>query len=505
MIDRIRSQLSLLAYRVWRFTIILPWLLAAQIARLLYGFRVEGMEHVPTKGPFILAIHEHSPISMFVSGFVSASVMSRLLDAGPISTMSYMHEELFALSLFRKLRQRKAREKFGALLPRSAGNLAMSLLDGYRVLREGGLVVLNPEGDLPWDGRPLPIGGALSWLALHSGAPVVPALCSPGAYDIWPRWKPLPHLRGNLTLKIGAPITLTSAPRSTCTDAELAAGTAHLRAEFNRLHYDGAGVEAWMGTPTRHGQPIQFSPVATLQAGRQAPQDGKTPNHRRELALLLWRCPVCRTEDSLRHEHPWFRPDVLTCLACGTGWQVRRQPGRDFRLKVLTGPQDLLGVEMGLAAWFDEMKREFSLVARQVNGVGLLAGEQVYLEAPNVQLKPHQPTALLDGWPEREAPRVQPHGRPQLASWANIGSGRLLLTSHRLLWQNAHTEVDFFWPTTMAVYLWMQNTLGIRYGAAPYHFTLGKEAGLKWLSYANTLAQEAAQRRGSQSTTSNPE
>lgn len=505
MISRIRSRLNVLAYRIWRFMIMLPWMLAAQVARLLYGFRVEGLEHIPAKGPFILAIHEHSPISMFVSGFVSASVMCRLLDAGPISTMSYMHEELFALGMFRKLRQRKAREKFGALLPRSAGNLAMSLLDGYRVLREGGLVVLNPEGDLPWDGRPLPMGGAVAWLALHSGAPVVPALCSPGAYDIWPRWKLLPSLHGNLSLKIGAPITLTNTPRNRCTDLELTAGTAHLRAEFDRLHYNGDGVEAWMGAPTRNGQPIQFSPLTTPQTVWQPPQNGKIPPHRRGLAQLLWRCPVCRTEDSLHHKRRWTRFDIVSCSACGVHWEMRRQPGKDFRLKIVGGPQELLDVEMGLAAWFDEMQREFTPIVRQVNGVKLMPGELVYLEAPSVQLKPHQPTALLNGWSDREAPRLQPRGQPQLASWANIGDGRLLLTSHRLLWANSNKEVDFFWPTTTAVYLWMQNTLGIRYGAAPYHFALGHETGLKWLSYANALAQEAARRRGNRSTIADPD
>jgi hypothetical protein len=77
------------------------------------------------------------------------------------------------------------------------------------------------------------------------------------------------------------------------------------------------------------------------------------------------------------------------------------------------------------------------------------------------------------------------------------------LTSHRLLWQNAQRELDFFWPETTAVYLWLQNTLGIRYGAAPYRFGLDQEVGLKWLTYAGTLAQEAAQRRGRKLSTSN--
>ena len=47
-----------------------------------------------------------------------------------------------------------------------------------------------------------------------------------------------------------------------------------------------------------------------------------------------------------------------------------------------------------------------------------------------------------------------------------------------------------------AVSLWLINTLGINYGTAPYQFKLGSEAGLKWLTYAGTLARQAAERDG---------
>ena len=47
-----------------------------------------------------------------------------------------------------------------------------------------------------------------------------------------------------------------------------------------------------------------------------------------------------------------------------------------------------------------------------------------------------------------------------------------------------------------AVSLWLINTLGINYGTAPYQFKLGLEVGLKWLTYAGTLAGQAAERDG---------
>jgi len=220
------------------------------------------------------------------------------------------------------------------------------------------------------------------------------------------------------------------------------------------------------------------------------------------MALLLWRCPVCQTEDATVHDRRWFRPGALSCTACDTRWQIRREMGRDFRLKVVDGPPDLVGVEMGLSSWYDEMKRRFKPSPIAVTGVELLPDEVVYLQASDVPVVPHRPNALFDGWDEREAPQTQPHNPRELADWGPIGSGRLLITSHRLLWQSAQRQLEFRWSSATAVYLWLQNTLGIRYGSAPYRFPLGQEPGLKWLTYAGTLAHGAAEHDGRTVTTS---
>jgi hypothetical protein len=157
---------------------------------------------------------------------------------------------------------------------------------------------------------------------------------------------------------------------------------------------------------------------------------------------------------------------------------------------------------MALSTWYDEMRRNFRPSALSVSGVDLAPDEEVYLGANDVSLSPHRPNALFDGWTGREPPQTQPPGRPQLADWPSIGEGQLLLTNHRLLWQGPQGELDFEWSSVTAVYIWLMNTLGIRYGTAQYRFSLGREVGLKWLTHAGTMAKQAAGHEGHKVTTS---
>jgi len=171
-------------------------------------------------------------------------------------------------------------------------------------------------------------------------------------------------------------------------------------------------------------------------------------------------------------------------------------------LRVVDGPAELVGLDMALSTWYDEMKRGFKPSPIPVTDMDLLPDEQVYLRAQEVVLVTYRSSALFNGWTGREPPQAELPGRPQLADWASVGEGRLFLTSHRLLWQGPQGELDFRWSSITAVYLWLINTLGIRYGTAPYRFSLGQEVGLKWLTYAGTLAQKAAAQEGHKVTTS---
>jgi 1-acyl-sn-glycerol-3-phosphate acyltransferase len=479
-----------------RLLFIAPWHLAAGLFRLAYGFHVEGAEHAPRQGPFILAISEHSLIAMLVSGWIALVQFEEAFRRTPGNVVAYMQEELFALGFFRKAFSEKSAGKYAALVPHSAGRLAFNLLDGYKALQAGGIISLNPEGDMPWDGRPLPIRHALAWLALHTAAPIVPALCSPGAYDIWPRWQLLPSRRGNLVLHIGKPFKLTETPRAQVSERELEECSQFLAQQFIELRYGPKGIAGWMGAPRKNGV-VLTAPVKIAHVSVPLPANFKRlPMLKQGIAQVLWRCPICRTDDALFHKRPWFRTPTVECQVCGTRWKIQRVIGKDFRLQVIDGAPDLIGLEMSLAAWYDEMKKGFMLVPQKQADTPVAPGEHVYLQADGVKLLPYRPNALFETWDAREPPKTQLPGRHAMADWQSIGEGRLTLTNERMLWQSPQRELDFQWSSISSLTIWLINTLGVRYGTAPYRFDLGTENGLKWMTYAGTLAQRAAEKAG---------
>ncbi len=480
--------------------LIAPWRFVAFLLRILYGFHVKGASNLPERGPFILGLNEYSPLGFLTSGYISAVMLKKFLNEQGDNAVSYMQEELWRSSYFRDALGEQTEGYRYALAPHAAGQLTLGLLSGYRVLRRGGIVVLNPEGDMPWEGRPLPTGGAMAWLGLHAAVPVVPALCSVSCYDIWPRCQLTPYLTGRLFIKVGKPFKLTEVPREDVTEEEIKQATARVAAEFDRVRYGPGGLDEWIGPPTQNGKPV---PLLLLQLCRPRPAgDGHPPSLaripliRRGIAQTLWRCPICQTDDALVHERPFLRPQIVRCQACAARWQVRRISGRDFRLILVNGPPDLVGLDMALSTWYECMAREFRLSPLSVSGVDLLPGEQVYLEACDVPLLPYRPNPLFDGWTGREPPKKQTAGRRELADWKSLGNGRLLITSHRLLWAGAERELDFNWASVTAVYNWALNSLGIRYGTMMYRFGLGQENGLKWLTHTGTVARQAADRDG---------
>jgi hypothetical protein len=470
-----------------------PWTLANGLARLLYGFRVEGMDNLPSDGPYIVWITEPSLLGMIIGGYISIKVLKPELDKGT-DTLSFFHEELFRLAYFRNLENTAG--KYRPLVPHSAPQLAKGILDGYRVLLNNGIVIHNPQGDATWDGRPTAFGRIAAWLALRSAAPLVPILCTVGCYDIWPRWQRLPSRRGEFTLTIGEPLRLTDKPMERVTDEDIARAQAIIMETFTRIHYGPGGVAGWCGPVLHDGvevsEPVHLRPPSTLLA---AVPPSEVNTNRRGVAQLLWQCPVCRTNDALIHRRLLFRSETVSCQACGTLWDFQRVPAHDFRMRVLEGPPEVVGLDMSLSTWYEHMKRNFSPKPIQGAGVGLLPGEEVYLEAANVTLSPYLPNPLFDGWAAREAPGKQAD-RLEVASWESLGEGRLLVTSHRVLWQGEQREIDFLWSKVTAVSQYLQSTLALHYGAAKYRLRLGNEPVLKWLHHMGELAKEAGARQG---------
>ena len=501
---RLNELFGRLRDRLQQYLIIMPWSIVSFIMRIFYDFRVEGLQNVPSEGAYILLVNEFGMICFLLSGWGSIMVLKDRFFKSPDKVLSYMQEELFAFSYFKKSSEKGGINR--ALIPHSAGWLAFSLVEGYKVLRKGGIVSMNPEGDMPWDGRPLPIASGAAWLGLHTAAPVLPLVSSASAYDIWPRWRALPSLRGKIVLKFGEPFKLCEDAQDSITEQDLERANARIRTAFDELRYGSEGLAGWIGSPRLNGSPLEapfeLRTRPELVDIHHNPPKNNGPVWKRGIALVLWCCPICGTDDALIHQRPLLGPQKVVCLSCDTGWRVDREIGKDFRLEVIKGPTDLVGLNMALSTWYDEIRKNFRPSPLSVSGLGLIPNEEVYLELNDVALSPHKPNALFNGWSEREPPTTMTGGEMQLADWPSIGNGRLLLTNHRLLWQGSEKELDFKWSSVTAVYIWLFNTLGIRYGTAQYRFSLGQEVGLKWLTYAGTMAQESSKRNGQKVTTS---
>src|SRR2546425_3183387 len=125
-----------------------------------FRLRVEGAEHLPECGPYLVAANHHNYLDGVVLGVsvpapITFLVMPRVWRATPLHPAFHRHIGSIALTLHRA----------------DVGALRQALA----ALERGRVVGIFPEGPFSVSGRlerGLP-GGAL--LALHSGAPVVPA------------------------------------------------------------------------------------------------------------------------------------------------------------------------------------------------------------------------------------------------------------------------------------------------------------------------------------------
>ena len=73
-----------------------------------------------------------------------------------------------------------------------------------RILDEGHILFVFPEGTRSRDGVLQPARDGLALLALRTGAPVVP-LGIAGSHRVWPRGQRFPHPGGRVTVRVGAP------------------------------------------------------------------------------------------------------------------------------------------------------------------------------------------------------------------------------------------------------------------------------------------------------------
>lgn len=167
------------------------------LVRLFFRVRVEGLEHVPAKGPAILAFNH---VSLLDGPVLAIETAQRLRRASRF---------LVAAEFFRKPMAGWILRRSGQIPIRRGEADGTALDEAVATIRNGALAAVAPEGMINVDGAETlqRIRRGLARIALPTGAPIVPVGLW-GTQRRWPRsglkrsrpWRP------RLGLAFGPPI-----------------------------------------------------------------------------------------------------------------------------------------------------------------------------------------------------------------------------------------------------------------------------------------------------------
>ncbi|WP_448263121.1 lysophospholipid acyltransferase family protein [Microbacterium aurum] len=174
------------------------WVIAP-LARLIYRPRIEGRKNFPRKGAVILASNH----LFFIDSFVIPMAAPRPVRF--LAKSSYFDGK--------GVRGWFSREFFYAVgafpVQRGAGQAALDALDQQRRMLEAGWsTALYPEGTRSLDGRLYKGRTGVAFLALQTGAPVIPVGLV-GTNEIMPVGAKFPRLRPRVTVRFGEPLDLS--------------------------------------------------------------------------------------------------------------------------------------------------------------------------------------------------------------------------------------------------------------------------------------------------------
>jgi 1-acyl-sn-glycerol-3-phosphate acyltransferase len=176
-------------YWVLKWFVLGPWL------KLIFRPKVEGRGNVPDEGPAIIASNH---LSFSDSIFMPLMVKRKVTFVAKAEYFTGRGVKGFLIKTFFT--------GTGTIpIDRSGGRAAQAAIDtGLRVLREGRLFGIYPEGTRSPDGWLYRGKTGVARLALESGAPVIPVVML-NSDEIQPLGKVLPKIR-RVHIRFGAPL-----------------------------------------------------------------------------------------------------------------------------------------------------------------------------------------------------------------------------------------------------------------------------------------------------------
>ena len=174
---------------------LLKYIVLGPILKLIFRPLVEGREYLPDEGPAIIASNH---LSFSDSIFMPLQVKRRVTFVAK--------QEYFTGKGLKGLLIRTFFVGTGTIpVDRSGGRAAQAAIEtGLRVLREGHLFGIYPEGTRSPDGRLYRGKTGVARLALESGAPVIPVAML-NSDEIQPTGKVIPRIR-RVKIRFGPPL-----------------------------------------------------------------------------------------------------------------------------------------------------------------------------------------------------------------------------------------------------------------------------------------------------------
>jgi 1-acyl-sn-glycerol-3-phosphate acyltransferase len=203
------------------------------ILRRFFHFQVSGLDHLPTSGPFLVAANHANYLDGVVLGAalprqIVFLVMPRVYRATPLHP--YFHRQVGSIPI------ELARPDPGAI--RRA----------LRVLEDGGVVGIFPEGPFGHDGRLVRGQPGVALVAIRAGVPVVPAAITGTFHALAARRWHIPR-RVPIRVRFGRALRFTAPGRRPVTQGVREDVTARIMAEIAALLGDGGSVPASASAP----------------------------------------------------------------------------------------------------------------------------------------------------------------------------------------------------------------------------------------------------------------
>lgn len=185
------------------------------------GATIEGDEHVPASGAYVLVANHCSLADPPIIGWAVGRRHGRVIHF-------MAKEEMRRWPVIGWLAQRSA----VFFVRRGEGDRASQRI-ALETLAAGDPIAVFPEGTRSRDGRMRDGKAGATLLAMRSGVPILPVGIS-GSQRLFPGQTRVPH-RSHLTLRIGAPFRLEHQPDGRLDREALAAGTDRIMREIAAL------------------------------------------------------------------------------------------------------------------------------------------------------------------------------------------------------------------------------------------------------------------------------